>query len=52
MAIPFFMSFQVIASWLILNLTIAAVIDGLAAAQADDDRLFRTADIDRFLEVW
>ena len=33
-------------------MTIAAVIDGLAEAQADDDRLFRTTDIDKFLEIW
>ena len=52
LAITFFMSFEVIAGWLILNLTIAAVIDGLAEAQADDDRLFRTADIEGFLERW
>jgi hypothetical protein len=32
------MSFQVIAGWLILNLTVAAVIDGLNEAQANNDR--------------
>jgi hypothetical protein len=37
---------------LILNLAIAAVIDGLQAAQADNDRLFKNDDIDQFLESW
>lgn len=41
-----------IAGWLILNLTIAAVIDGLQAAQADDNRLFKSSDIDTFLDMW
>lgn len=35
MAIPFFLSYQVIAGWLILNLIIAAIIDGLSNATAD-----------------
>jgi hypothetical protein len=33
-------------------LTIAAVIDGLSAAQADDNRLFKSSDIDEFLDLW
>jgi len=33
-------------------LTIAAVIDGLQAAQADDNRLFKSSDIDTFLDMW
>ena len=37
---------------LILNLAIAAVIDGLQAAQADNDRLFKNDDIDLFMETW
>jgi hypothetical protein len=37
---------------LILNLAIAAVIDGLQAAQADNDRLFKNDDIDTFMDTW
>jgi hypothetical protein len=37
---------------LVLNLAIAAVIDGLAQAQADDDRLFKNDDIDLFMDTW
>ena len=41
-----------IAAMLILNLAIAAVIDGLQAAQADNDRLFKNDDIDAFMDTW
>lgn len=37
---------------LILNLTIAAVIDGLQAAQDDNDRLFQSTHIEAFNELW
>ena len=52
LAIPFFLSFQVIAGWLILNLTVAAVIDGLNEAQENHASLINSDDIDRFMEVW
>lgn len=41
LAFPFFISFQVIVSMLILNLTVAAVIDGLQQATAEDERLIK-----------
>ena len=37
---------------LILNLTIAAVIDGLQQAQNDNDRLFKQEDINYFVDRW
>ena len=37
---------------LILNLTVAAVIDGLQAAQADDERLIKNDSIDNILDTW
>lgn len=37
---------------LILNLAIAAVIDGLQAAQADDERVIKNDSIDKVLEAW
>jgi hypothetical protein len=46
------MSFQVIAGWLILNLTVAAVIDGLNEAQANNDRFIQQDDIDDYLSKW
>ena len=41
LAIPYFLSFQVIVAMLILNLTVAAVIDGLEQATAEDERLIK-----------
>lgn len=37
---------------LILNLAIAAVIDGLSNAQQDDDRIFKGDHIDNMLDIW
>jgi len=46
------MTFRVIVALLLLNLTVAAVIDGLSEAQSDDDRLVKNEDIDYFKETW
>lgn len=37
---------------LLLNFVIAAVIDGLSEAQADDQRLIRNDDIDFLMDAW
>ena len=37
---------------IVLNLTIAAVIGGLSAAQKDNERLFKQDDIDYFVKMW
>jgi hypothetical protein len=52
MAIPFFLSYQVIAGWLILNLIIAAIIDGLSIAQKDRASLITKDNLDNLLTVW
>ena len=52
MAIPFFLSYQVIAGWLILNLIIAAIIDGLSIAQKDRASLITKDNLDDLLTVW
>lgn len=49
LAYPFFISFQVIVSMLILNLTVAAVIDGLQQATAEDERLIKNTEIDQLM---
>lgn len=51
-AIPFFLSYQVIAGWLILNLVIAAIIDGLSNATADREQLVTKEVIEHYLEWW
>ena len=37
---------------LILNLTVAAVIDGLKQAAAEDDRLIKQTDLDKLMDLW
>ena len=37
---------------LLLNLTVAAVIDGLQEAQSDNARLIKNEDIDAFKDKW
>lgn len=37
MAYPFFISFMILISMIIMNLSVAAVIDGLNTARKDDD---------------
>ena len=37
---------------LILNLTVAAVIDGLQQATAEDERLIKQTDIDKLMQLW
>ena len=51
-AIPIFMVFQVVSIWMILNMTVAAVIDGMQTAQDDNDRFFKSSDIDEFIDLW
>lgn len=52
LSFPFFFAFTIIVAMLILNLTIAAVIDGLQAAQDDADRLFQSTHIEAFNLLW
>lgn len=37
---------------LILNLAIAAVVDGIKNAEEDNDRVFKTEDLDKLLDIW
>lgn len=52
LAIPFFFSFTVITAWMVINLIIAAIIDGLATAYNDQNKLINNHIIDKFLEIW
>jgi hypothetical protein len=40
------MTFRVVVAMLLLNLTVAAVIDGLQEAQSDGARLIKNEEID------
>lgn len=48
----YFITFRIIVAMLVLNLVIAAVINGLSEAQADDQRLIRNDDIDFLMDTW
>jgi len=52
MAIPFFFSYIVIASWMVINLIIAAIIDGLSEASIERNKLINKDKISKYLETW
>ena len=52
LSIPFFFSFTVVTSWMVINLIIAAIIDGLATASFDQHKLINNHIIQGFLEIW
>jgi hypothetical protein len=52
LAYPYLLSFVVLVEMLILNLTVAAVIDGLNASMADATRPLKIADFLQFTEAW
>ena len=51
-AIPYFVSFVLLISFVAMNLTVAAVIDGLNSAQKDEGALIGSDDIDTFIHLW
>lgn len=51
-AIPYFVSFVLIITFIAMNLTVAAVIDGLASARKDEGALISADDIDTYIHLW
>ena len=51
-AVPFFVSFMIIISMLIMNLSVAAVISGLDEANKENSGFVTGQDIDDFIELW
>ena len=51
-SIAYFLSFVVIITFVVLHLTVAAVIDGLSSARKDADALISKEDIDWLLSLW
>lgn len=51
-SILYFLSFVIIITFVVLHLTVAAVIDGLNSARKDADALIRKEDIDCLLSLW
>lgn len=48
MAVPFFFSFTIITGWLVINLIVGAIVDGLALASAENDKLINNHRIEDF----
>lgn len=51
-ALPYFVSFVVIITFVAMNLTVAAVIDGLNSARKDEGALINMDDIDIMIRLW
>jgi len=51
-AIPFFYSFTIIVSMLVMNLSVAAVIEGLNTAKKENMGIVQGDEIERLIELW
>ena len=51
-AYPYFISFMIIISMLIMNLSVAAVIEGLETARKENSGVVQGSDIDTLLDLW
>ncbi|CAI2378685.1 unnamed protein product [Moneuplotes crassus] len=51
-AIPYFTLFVLIINFIAMNLTVAAVIDGLASARKDEGALISSDNINTFIHLW
>lgn len=51
-AVPIFISLSLSSIYLILNMTLAVVIDGMQSAQQDNENFFKGSDIDEFIDKW
>ena len=52
LAYPYFISFTVIVSMLVMNLSIAAVIEGLDTAKKENLGIVQSDEIEAFIETW
>lgn len=51
-SIPYFVSFVIIITFVSMNLSVAAVIDGLSSARKDEGALICSDDIDYLITLW
>ena len=51
-AYPYFLSFTIIVSMLIMNLSVAAVIEGLDTAKKENMGIVEGDEIERLIEHW
>lgn len=52
LAIPFFITFQLIGSFIFLNLVVAVILENFSALHFTSPDLISTADLEVFSEVW
>ena len=52
LAIPYFISFQLLATFVFLNLVVAVILENFSSLGALDPNLVSASDIDSFKEVW
>ena len=52
MSYPFMLSFTIIVSLLIMNLSVAAVIDGLNTAKKENMGIVEGDEIELFITLW
>lgn len=48
----YFLSFTIIIAWLIMNLSVAAVIEGLENAQQQNSGMIATDDVQALMDAW
>jgi len=51
-AYPFFISFTILVSMLIMNLSVAAVIEGLDTAKKENMGIVQGDDIEALIDLW
>ncbi|CAI2381758.1 unnamed protein product [Moneuplotes crassus] len=51
-SIPYFTTFVLIITFIAMNLTVAAVIDGLSSARKDEGALISSENINTFIDLW
>lgn len=52
LAYPFFIAFTILVSLLIMNLSVAAVIEGLDTAKKENMGVVRGDEVEALLELW
>ena len=51
-AIPYFISFQVLGSFVFLNLVVAVILENFTSVGTDNPELVSSQDLERFKEAW
>lgn len=51
-SVPYFFSFVVVTSWMVINLIIAAIIDGLSQAYMDRSKFINKEHMFEYINLW